>query len=136
MKTYAIVGNKYEGLYTKPWSEVKAYTQTKPAPKFKGFTTKAEAQTWFDNQVSAKTTRHANIVLPTMAHFKQIPTNIIFLLMAVAVILVMSLVGMSKLPIKPAGQLPFIMVLTSMSPYILIVARTGVAPTMKWKCWH
>ena len=54
MKTYAIVGNKYEGLYTKPWSEVKAYTQTKPSPKFKGFTTKSAAQAWFDSQVSAK----------------------------------------------------------------------------------
>ena len=34
MKTYAIVGNQYEGLYTKPWS-VSKLTQTKPAPNLK-----------------------------------------------------------------------------------------------------
>ncbi|AIG66200.1 Ribonuclease H [Weissella ceti] len=52
MKTYAIVGNQYEGLYTKPWSEVQKMTQTKPAPKYKGFTSRAEAQAWFDAQNS------------------------------------------------------------------------------------
>jgi len=53
MKTYAIVGNQYEGLYTKPWAQVQPYTQTKPAPKFKGFTSLAEAQAWFDSQAGA-----------------------------------------------------------------------------------
>lgn len=52
MKTYSIVGNQYEGLYTKPWSEVQKMTQTKPAPKYKGFTSRAEAQAWFDAQNS------------------------------------------------------------------------------------
>lgn len=53
MKTYAIVGNQFEGLYTKPWSEVQKYTHTKPAPKYKGFATRAEAQAWFDDQTGA-----------------------------------------------------------------------------------
>ena len=53
MKTYAIVGNQFEGLYTKPWSEVQRYTHTKPAPKYKGFATRAEAQAWFDDQTGA-----------------------------------------------------------------------------------
>ena len=53
MKTYAIVGNQYEGLYTKPWSAVQSYTKTKPAPKFKGFTTRAEAEIWFNQQKDA-----------------------------------------------------------------------------------
>ncbi|MBS0948798.1 viroplasmin family protein [Weissella minor] len=52
MKTYAIIGNQYEGLYTEPWSKVQPYTQTKPAPKYKGFTTKSAAQAWFDDQKS------------------------------------------------------------------------------------
>lgn len=50
MKTYAIYGNKNEGLYTEPWSKVQPLTKTKPAPKFKGFTTKQEAQAWLDAQ--------------------------------------------------------------------------------------
>lgn len=50
MKTYAIIGNQYEGLYTKPWSTVQKYTQTKPAPRYKGFTTVAEAEVWFNEQ--------------------------------------------------------------------------------------
>lgn len=53
MKTYAIVGNQFEGVYTKPWSEVQKYTQTKPAPKYKGFTTKAEAEQWFAEMTGA-----------------------------------------------------------------------------------
>ena len=53
MKTYAIVGNQFEGLYTKPWSEVQKYTHTKPAPKYKGFATRVEAQAWFDDQTGA-----------------------------------------------------------------------------------
>ncbi|MDR3240999.1 MAG: ribonuclease H family protein [Lactobacillaceae bacterium] len=53
MKTYAIVGNQYEGLYTKPWSEVQKYTQTKPAPKYKGFTTRGEAEKWFADATGA-----------------------------------------------------------------------------------
>ena len=53
MKTYAIVGNQFEGLYTKPWSEVQKYTHTKPAPKYKGFATRAEAQAWFDDRTGA-----------------------------------------------------------------------------------
>ncbi len=54
MKTYAIIGNQYEGLYTQPWATVQKYTQTKPAPKYKGFTSKAEAQAWFDLQQTAQ----------------------------------------------------------------------------------
>lgn len=50
LKTYAIIGNQYEGLYTKPWSIVQKYTQTKPAPRYKGFTTATEAKTWFEEQ--------------------------------------------------------------------------------------
>ncbi|MDR3189960.1 MAG: ribonuclease H family protein [Lactobacillaceae bacterium] len=53
MKTYAIVGNQYEGVYTKPWSEVQKYTHTKPAPKYKGFATNAEAQAWFADMTGA-----------------------------------------------------------------------------------
>lgn len=53
MKTYAIVGNQYEGLYTKPWSQVQKFTQTKPAPKYKGFTSRAAAEKWFTEQTGA-----------------------------------------------------------------------------------
>ncbi|MBM7616940.1 ribonuclease HI [Weissella uvarum] len=53
MKTYAIVGNEHEGIYTAPWSQVQPLTQTKPAPKYKGFNSKAEAQAWFNAQNSS-----------------------------------------------------------------------------------
>ncbi|SUP52341.1 Uncharacterised protein [Weissella viridescens] len=36
MKTYAIYGNKNEGLYTEPWSKVQPLTKTKPALSSKG----------------------------------------------------------------------------------------------------
>ncbi|KRN32173.1 ribonuclease H family protein [Weissella halotolerans] len=55
MKTYAIVGNQYEGVYTKPWSQVQKFTQTKPAPKYKGFTSQAAAEKWFAEQTGAGT---------------------------------------------------------------------------------
>ncbi|WP_246163821.1 ribonuclease H family protein [Weissella coleopterorum] len=54
MKTYAIVGNQYEGLYTQPWSTVQKYTQTKPAPRYKGFTSASAAQSWFDEQKNSQ----------------------------------------------------------------------------------
>ncbi|MCM0582447.1 viroplasmin family protein [Weissella diestrammenae] len=54
MKSYVIIGNQYEGIYTQPWSEIKAYTQTKPAPKYKGFETQEAAETWFKQQKNAE----------------------------------------------------------------------------------
>lgn len=50
MKTYVIVGGPNEGIYTKPWSDVQPLVQTKPAPKYKGFTSQTDAKAWFDEQ--------------------------------------------------------------------------------------
>lgn len=50
MKTYAIIGNEYEGIYTTEWSEIKKMIATKPAPIYKSFKTKDEATIWFNSQ--------------------------------------------------------------------------------------
>ncbi|KRN74707.1 RNase HI [Weissella kandleri] len=71
MKTYAIVGNQYEGLYTKPWSEVQKYTQTKPAPKYKGFTSYAAAKQWFDENQAAITATYRNYETVYDGEFKR-----------------------------------------------------------------
>jgi ribonuclease HI len=52
MKTYAIYGNRYQGIYTKPWSDVQPLTKTKPAPKYKGFPTAAAAEAWLAEQIA------------------------------------------------------------------------------------
>lgn len=75
MKTYAIVGNQYQGLYTKPWSQVQAYTRTKPAPKFKGFATKAEAQAWFDTQIAVQNDQSRQYTTAYNGQFKADPNQ-------------------------------------------------------------
>ena len=83
-----------------------------------------------------KMIHHVNTPLLTMVHFVLILTGIISLLMAVVATLAMLLVVTSKQPIKLAGLLQSIVVLTSTSLYSLIMARIGVAPTMRWRCSH
>ena len=79
---------------------------------------------------------HVNTPLLIMVHFVLILISIISLLMVVVATLAMLLVVTSKQPIKLAGLLQSIVVLTSTSLYSLIMARIGVAPTMRWRCSH
>ena len=128
---------KYEGLYTKPWSEVKAYTQTKPAPKFKGFTTKSAAQEWFDSQVSAKNDTSRQYTTAYNGTFRADP-NRYYIFTDGGSRNTGNVAGGHVKATDKAGWAIAILswFLTSTSLYSLIMARIGVAPTMRWRCSH
>lgn len=75
MKTYAIIGNQYEGLYTQPWSKVQPLTKTRPAPKFKGFDSKASAQVWFDQEKASQHLTHRQYTTIYDGAFKAEPAR-------------------------------------------------------------